>query len=70
MAYRDCPHTPGVVCDSRSECRWCGWHPKEIEPRKKMIAAGEMSELWGEKKLRIKKKSRPSGANAESGKEK
>ena len=60
MAYRDCPHTPGVMCDSRSECRWCGWHPKEIERRKKMIDAGHLSTTpWGNQRLRVKRKAAP-----------
>lgn len=68
MAYRDCPHTPGIICDSRSECRFCGWHPKEIERRQKVLdSEGLHTNALGKKKLRIKKKSRPSGANAESG---
>ena len=71
MAYRDCSHTPGIICDSRSECRFCGWHPKEIERRKKILESeGLYTNALGTKKLRIKKKSRPSGANAESGKAK
>lgn len=59
MAFRDCPHTPGVICDSRSDCRWCGWHPKEVEYRKKMIADGQMStDAFGRKWLRVIKRKR------------
>ena len=68
MAYRDCPHTPHVICDKQSECRRCGWEQKEQQRRKAAIDAGKMHKnLWGVSRLRIKKKSRPSGANAESG---
>lgn len=69
MAYRDCPHTPGIVCDSRSECRWCGWHPKEIERRQELIRDGKLSKgFWGMLKLRVKKKSRPGSSSSEGGK--
>lgn len=67
MAYRDCPHTPGVVCDSKGSCERCGWYPPEGGRRLQDIRDGKMSKgFWGMLKLRIKK-SRPSGANAESG---
>jgi hypothetical protein len=57
MAYRDCPHTPGIMCDTKSSCERCGWYPQEAERRKKMIADGQMSTgAWGRKWLRIKKK--------------
>ena len=57
MAYRDCPNTPGVTCDNKSECKGCGWEPKEQQRRKQAIEAGKMHKnMWGISRLRIKKK--------------
>jgi hypothetical protein len=45
------------MCDTKSSCGRCGWHPQEEKRRLKMIRNGEMSVgPWGKKKLRIKKK--------------
>lgn len=56
MAYRDCPHTPGITCDSKYSCKRCGWFPKEAERRKKMIQAGKLEEnYFGKSGLYIKK---------------
>ena len=69
MSYRDCPHTAGIICAGRG-CERCGWNPSEDQRRKEMIADGKMEKtLFGKTKLYIKKKSRPSGANAEGGME-
>jgi len=59
MAYRECPHTGGVLCDAQVRCSVCGWNPAVAEYRK--------SKLQAPKKPKEKKKSRPSGANTGSG---
>lgn len=57
MAYRDCLHTPGVICDSKGSCERCGWEKKEQQRRKAAIDAGKMyKNLWGVSRLLIKKK--------------
>ena len=69
MAYRDCPHTPGVTCDSKGSCERCGWEPKEQKRRKAAIDAGKMHKnLFGVSRLKIKKKSRPGSSSSEGGK--
>lgn len=71
MEY-DCPHNPGgVVCHNMARCAECGWYPPEEKRRLEMIRDGKMKKSLSDKtRLWIKKKSRPSGANAESGKAK
>ena len=56
MAYHKCYHTSGVVCDEqKTSCRWCGWHPQEIERRKKMIEDGKLHKsALGKEWLRLK----------------
>ena len=57
MAYRDCPHAPGVTCENQSECKGCGWEQEEQKRRKAAIDAGKMyKNLWGVSRLQIKKK--------------
>lgn len=57
MAYKDCPHTPGIICDGRGGCERCGWEPNEKQRRKQAIDAGKMHKnMWGISRLRIKKK--------------
>ena len=71
MAYRDCPHTPGVICDNQSECKRCGWEQKEAKRRLQAIEDGRpVRNRKGLQYFPVKKKSRPSGANAEGGKAK
>ena len=43
MAYRDCIHTPNVLCD-RPACKGCGWEPKEARRRMERIDRGERKE--------------------------
>lgn len=57
MAYRDCPHTPGIVCDGRGGCERCGWMPPEEKRRLEMVRDGKVKKsLWGKTRLWIKKK--------------
>ena len=59
MAYRDCPHTPGIMCDTKSSCGRRGWFPKEDERRKKMIDDGKLRKnLWGVSRLWVNKKAK------------
>lgn len=41
MEYRDCIHTPNVLCD-RTTCKTCGWEPKEARRRMERIDRGEL----------------------------
>ena len=71
MAYRNCPHNSGVICDGKDICERCGWERKEAARRMHIVQNESPSVNWkGQKYFPLKKKSRPSGANAESGKAK
>ena len=57
MAYRECPHTGGVLCNAQVRCAVCGWNPEVARLRQEKLRQPKPG----------KEKSRPSGANAGSG---
>ena len=58
MAYRDCPHADGVICDQQVRCSVCGWNPQVAEFRRN-------------KRMQPKqdKKSRPGESSSEGGRQ-
>lgn len=61
MAYRECPHNGGVLCQHQARCKVCGWNPAVAQLRQEKLREPK---TVVEKR---KKKSRPSGANTGSG---
>lgn len=42
-----CSHNPGIICDAVRCSIKCGWHPREIQRRKKMTATLKPAEIVG-----------------------